>query len=230
MPKAIKKKAQKPVVKEEEVTHVLRGATHYLRRQQRLFIPLLAGIIIVALGVAGFSKYHSHVQRKADALEYEAYKIFYGIQQKQPLKKEERYQNALEKFRQAYETRKSAYTLFYIADAQYNLSKYDDAMKTLKELNSEFPDDEKFVPLSYYKMAMIYLQKNDREGALKALDTLYLYRGASFKDLALIETARILDAGGRKEEAVKKYEELVKDYPWSPFIEEVQQKLKEEKK
>jgi predicted negative regulator of RcsB-dependent stress response len=229
MPKAIKKKPQKPVMKEEEVTHFLQGATQYLRRQ-RFFMPLLAGVIIVAFAAAGFSIYHSHVQRKADALEYEAYRIFYGIQQKQPVKKEERYQNALEKFKQAYETRKSAYTLFYIADAQYNLSKYDDALKTLKELNSEFPDDEKFVPLSYYKMAMIHLQKDDKEGALKVLDTLYLYRGASFKDLALIETARILDAGGRKEEAVKKYEELAKDYPWSPFIEEAQQKLKEEKK
>lgn len=147
----------------------------------------------------------------------------------QPMKKEEQYQKALEKFRQAYETRKSAFTLFYIADAQYNLSKYDDALKTLKELNTEFPDDEKFVPLSYYKMAMIHLQKNDKEGALKVLDTLYQYRGASFRDLAAIETARILDASGRKEEAAKKYDELAKNYPESPFIEEARQKLKEKK-
>jgi len=76
---------------------------------------------------------------------------------------------------------------------------------------------------------MIHLQKNDREGALKALDTLYRYRGASFRDLALIETARILEASGKKEEALKKYEELAKDYTWSPFLDEAQQKLKEKK-
>lgn len=66
MPKAIKKKVPKPVMKEEEVTHILQSATHYLRRQ-RFFMPLLTGLIIVAFGAAGFSIYRSHVQKKAEA-------------------------------------------------------------------------------------------------------------------------------------------------------------------
>jgi predicted negative regulator of RcsB-dependent stress response len=228
MPKAIKKKITKQSTKEEEVTHFLHNKTSYLVKQ-RFFVPLLVGLLIAVFGAGAFLIYRSQVQKKAEALEYEAYKIFYGIQQKQPVKGEERYQKALEKFRQAYEARKSAFSLYFIANAEYNLSHYDEALKTLKELNAEFPDDDKLVPLSYYKMAMIHLRKGDREGALKLLETLYRYRSSSFRDLAVIETARILDAGDRKEEAAKKYEELIKDFPESPFREEAQQKLKEKK-
>jgi len=227
MPKAIKKKITKQSTK-EEVTHFLYKKSSDLRKQ-RFFMPLVAGLLIAAFAVGGFLIYRSQVQKKAEALEYEAYKIFYGIQQKEPVKGEEHYQKALEKFRQAYEARKSAFSLYFIANAYYNLSQYDNALKTLKELNAEFPDDDKLVPLSYYKMAMIHLQKGDREGALKLLETLYRYRNSSFRDLAVIETARILDASDKKEEAAKKYEELIKDFPESPFGEEAQQKLKEKK-
>ena len=228
MPKAIKKKVAKQSIKEEEVTHFLHSKTSYLRKQ-RFFMPLLVGLLIAVFGAGAFLIYRSQVQKKAEALEYEAYKIYYGSHQKQPIKGEEHYQKALEMFRQAYEARKTAFSLYYIATAHYNLSQYDEALKTLKELNAEFPDDDKLVPLSYYKMAMIHLRKGDREGALKLLETLYRYRNSSFRDLAVIETARILDDGGRKEEAAKKYDELVKDFPESPFREEAQQKIKEKK-
>ena len=228
MPKAIKKKIAKQSTKEEEVTNFLHRRTAHLRKQ-RFFVPLLVGLLVAVLGAGAFLIYRSQVEKKAKTLEYEAYKTYYGIQQKQPLKGEEHYQKALEKFRRAYEAKKTAFSLYYIANAHYNLSQYDDALRTFKELNAEFPDDDKLVPLSYYKMALIHLQKGDREGALKLLETVYRYRSSSLRDLAVIETARILDASDRKEEAAKKYEELIKDFPESPFREEAQQKLTEKK-
>lgn len=225
MPKVIKKKTAKPAKTEEGVKNVLRDTKEFISARQKVIVPVVIAAVVAVIAVAGFFIYRSNMENRAAALEYEGYKLYYGLYMKQPLQKEERYQQALEKFRKAYETKKSPLSLFYIASCYYDLGKYDDALKTLKELNGRFPDDERFVPLSYYKMAMITLKKGDRDAALKLLDTLYNYRTGSFKDLALIESARILDASGKKEEAVKKYQEITKNFPESPFADEAKAKL-----
>lgn len=229
MPKVIKKKTAKPTKTEEGVKNVLHNTKEFISEKQRILFPAVIALVVIAVAVAGFLIYRSNVRNQAAALEYEGYKIYYGLYQKQPFQKEERYQKALEKFRKAYDAHTSPFSLFYIAGCYYNLGKYDDALKTLKELNERFPDDERFVPLSYYKMAVITLRKGDREGYLKLLDILYNYRTSSFKDLALVESARMLEAMGKKEDAVKKYEELTKNFPESPFAEEAKAKLREKK-
>ncbi len=229
MPKVIKRKVSKPAKAEEGVQHVLNDTREFIRKKQKVLFPIVVAVIVLFLGVAGFFVYRSNTQKEASALEYEGYKLYYGLYQKQPFAKEDLYQKALEKFRKAYEKKKSPLSLLYIASCFYDLGKFDDALKALKELNERFPDDERFVPLSYYKMAVINLKKGDKETALKLLDTLYDYRAGSFKDLALMESARILDTMGKKDDSVKKYEELTKDFPNSPFIDEAKAKLQEKK-
>jgi tetratricopeptide (TPR) repeat protein len=229
MPKAIKKKAVKQAKAEEGVKNVIQDTREFIREKQRILVPAVIAIIVLCIGVAGFSMYRSSVKKEADALEYEGYKLYYGLYQKQPFAKEGHYQEALEKFRKAYEKRQSPLSLFYIANCLYSLGKFDDALKSLKELNERYPDDESFVPLSYYKMAVINVRKGDREAALKLLDTLYNHRAGTFKDFALVESARLLDKMGKKEESVKKYEELAKNFPESPFADEAKSKLQQKK-
>jgi len=225
MPKVIKKKTAKPVKTEEGVTNAFHHTQEFIRERQRVFFPAVIALVVIAVSVAGFLVYRSNMKTQAAALEYEGYKIYYGLYQKQPFQKEDRYQKALEKFRKAYEAHKSPLSLFYISACYNGLGKYDDALKSLKELNERFPDDDKFIPLSYYKMAVITLRKGDREGYLKLLDTLYNYRTRTLKDLALLESAKMLEAMGKKEDAVKKYEEITKNFPESPFVEEAKAKL-----
>lgn len=225
MPKAIKKKVAKPVKTEENVKDFLHTTKKFVTERQRIFFPIILALFMISLAAAGYSIYKSNLKNRAETLEYEGYKIYYGLYQKQPLQREDRYQKALEKFKTAYETRKSPFSLFYMASCYYDTGKYDEALKTLRELNEQFPDDERFIPLSYYKMAVINLKKGDKDAALKFLDTIYLYKTGSFKDLALIESARILESMGKTAESAKKYEELTKNYPGSPFIEEARAKL-----
>jgi len=222
MPKAIKKKVKRTVKAEEGLKGIVQGTREFVSERQRLILPILAILIISAIAAAGLFIYKSNVNKKAEAIEYEAYRIYYGLDRNQPPGKEDRYQRALERFREAYEKRRSPFSLFYIASCYYDMGRYDDSLKTLKELNERFPDDERFVPLSYYKMAMISVRKGDKETALKLLDTIYNYRTGSFKDLALMESARILNSMGKTDEALKRYEDLVKNFPGSPFLAEAQ--------
>ena len=229
MPKAIKKKVTKPVKTEEGMMGIFSRVREVIAERQKLFVSIVVSLVILCLALAGFSMYRSNARERAEALEYEGYKLYYGMFQKIPLQQEGRYQAALEKFRKAYELRKSPYLLFYVANCYYDMGKYDEALKALKELNEQFPDDERFVPLSYYKMAVINLKKGDREAALKLLNTLSNYKTASFKDLALIESGRILESMGQTGEAARKYEEITKNFPGSPFVEEARAKLSAKK-
>lgn len=225
MPKVIKKRVKKQIsTEEEDVKNIFNSAKNYAVESRKTLAPVVIAVVLVAAAVVGFFFYRSGVNDKAEALEYEAYKTYYGLNQKVPVqtKTPAQLQEALGAFKKVYETKKTAGSIFYMANCYYDMGQYEDALKSLKELNERFPDDERFVPLSYYKMAMINIRKSDKETALKLLETIYNYRTGSFKDLALLETARLLESMGKSEEAAKKYTELVKSFPDSPFAAEAQ--------
>jgi len=230
MPKPIKKKLVKKPAAEIEVKSVISHLKESAKKRKRFFIGGAAAVIISAGLISGFFIYNAALKNRAEKLGYEAYKIYYGLYQNQPVAEEERYKKALEIFKKAYDTKKSPVSLYYIANCYYETGKYDDALNTLKELNQRFPDDERFVPLSYHKMAMVNLKKGNSEDALKSLDVLYKYKTGTYKDLALMESGKILEATGRTEEAKKKYEELTKNFPQSLFAEEAQARLGEKEK
>ncbi len=225
MPKVIKKRTAKKIKTEEEIQTIVKSTKGLISKKQRVLLPALIIVSVLILILGGIFIFRTTQSKKANMMEYEAYKTYYNLYQKQPLAEQERYTQALEKFQGAHSIRKSPFSLFYIASCYYGLGRFDEALKTLKELNERFPDNENFVPLSYYKMAIINLKKGDKEAAIKSLDTLYNYKTGSFKDLALIESAKILEAMDKKEEAIKKYEELTKNFPNSPFVEEAKAKL-----
>jgi predicted negative regulator of RcsB-dependent stress response len=229
MPKAIKKRISKKTGDTEvEVQERLSSLKDTLRERQRTAVKIGAGILIVIIAVVGFFVYSSTSQKKAKMLEFEGSKLYYG-QQAQPLNNEEKYVKALERFRKAYDTKSSPFSLFYIAACYYELGKYDDSMKTLNDFTRKYPNNAEFIPLVYQKMALTYIKKDDLSGAKQALESLHNLKGDIYKDFALMEYGKILEKEGKAEEARKKYEELAKKFPDSPFIEEVKAKLAEKK-
>ena len=154
MPKAIKKKVTKPVKAEEGMRNIISRVKEVIAERQKVVLPVVISFVILCLATAGFFMYRSNAKERAEAIEYEGYKLYYGMFQKQPLQQEGRYQAALEKFRKAYDLGKSPYSLFYVANCYYDMGKYDEALKALKELNERFPDDERFVPLTIIQICV----------------------------------------------------------------------------
>ncbi len=76
------------------------------------------------------------------------------------------------------------------------------------------------LPLVYQKLASAYIKVGKDDEALETLDTLSKFKGGIFRDTALILEARMYEAAGKHEDAVKKYSELVKDFPFSPWSTE----------
>lgn len=230
MPKVIKKRiAKKPADAEEEVKSKLAHLQDTLKERQKTIVKYGIIVLVAIVLIAGFLFYTYSLQKKAKELEYEAYKIYYNVYQKQPLSKDEQYKKALDIFKKAYDTRKSPVSLFYIAGCYYELGQYDDALNTLKEFAQRYSNEERFIPLIYQKMAMVYLRKGNVNEAMNAIDSMYNLKGDIYKDRALIEYARLLEREGKIEEAKKKYKELTTQFPDSPFSDEAKTKLSVEK-
>lgn len=230
MPKAIKKRAPKKTVgTEPEVKDKLASLRDTIKEQQKTVLTYGAIILVMIVGIASFLLYDYTSQKKAKRLEHEAYKIYHNEYQKGPVNREGQYKKALDIFKKTYDTRKSPIVLFYIASCYYELGRYDDALKTLKDFTQRYSNEDRFIPLAYQKMAMVYVKKGDINEAMKTLDTLYNLKGDIYKDFALMEYGRLLEKAGKPEEANKKYKELTTRFPDSLFSDEAKAKLSEKK-
>jgi len=229
MPKQIKKRIpKKTVTSEADVKNKLAGLKDTLKERKKTALTYGAGILVILIVIVSFLVYNYTSQKKAKIFEYEAYKIYYNTPA-QSVTKEEQYKKALDIFKKAYDTRKSPTSLFYIAACYYEIGKYDDALKTLKDFTQRYSKEDRFIPLVYQKITTVYLKKGDINEATKTLDTLYSLNSDIYKDLALIEYGRLLEKAGKVEEAKKKYKELTTMFPNSPFIDEAKAKLSEKK-
>jgi predicted negative regulator of RcsB-dependent stress response len=230
MPKVIKKRVQKKTVATEaEVTDKLAGLKDILKERQKSVLKYGVGVLFIIIAIISFLLYNYTSQKKARTFEYEAYKIYYNEYQGPSLNNEEQYKKALDIFKKAYDIRKSPLSLFYIAACYYELGKYDDALKTLKDFTQRYSKEDRFIPLVFQKMAMVYIKKGDINEAMKTLDTLYNLNSNIYKDFALMENGRLLEKEGKLDEAKKKYKELTTKFPNSPFIDEAKAKLSEKK-
>lgn len=230
MPKAIKKRVAKKISgPESEVKDKLASLKDTIKERKKTALRYGAIILLTIIAISGFLFYNYTSKKKARMLEYEAYKIYQNIYQTQSINRDERYKKALDMFKKSYDTRKSPSVLLYIAGCYYELGRYDEAITTLKDFTQRYSNEERFIPLAYEKLAMIYVKKGDSKEAMKALEALYNLKGDLYKDIALIEYARLLEKEGKAEEAKKKYKELSERFPNSPFSDEAKAKLKEKK-
>src|SRR3972149_8795035 len=194
MPKAIKKRTAKKITDTElGVKEKLVSLKDTIQERKKTVLRYGAIILVVLLAIPAFLFYDYSSRKKAKALEYDAYKIYQNINQTQPLTTEERYKKALDIFKKSYDTRKTPSVLLYIAGCYYELGNYDEAIRTLKDFTQRYEGEDDLIPIAYEKLAMAYERKGDTKEALKALESLYHLKGDIYKDLALIESARLLE-------------------------------------
>jgi predicted negative regulator of RcsB-dependent stress response len=229
MPKAIKKKAKKKAHTEPDVQEKLLDMKTIFEQKQKKIALYGVALLAVILVVGGIFIYKYRSDEKAKQLEYEGYKVFYNEYSKQAQPDQQRFQKALDLFKEAYEARKTPRVLLYIANSYYGLGKYDQALSTLAEFVKNYSADRDLLPLAYKEMADIQLKKGSKDEALKTLDKLYNSPGGIFRDYALMESGRILESEGKNQEAMAKYREITEQFKSSPFYEEAKAKLGEKK-
>ena len=228
MPKPIKKKApKKKKASDDDVKEKLTDLRDTLQQRQKDFIKYIVAALTIIVIIGGYMIYSKQAASKADQLRQEAYTVYHGPDRTGQAATGEKYQRALELFQKSYDTRKSPVTLLYIAASYEQMGKDNEALETLKKFVKKYSQEETLLPLAYQKMASVYKKQGKLNEALETFNTLSSHKGDIYKDLALVESGKILEQMGRPDEAQKKYQELSTKYPNSPFIEEARSKLPE---
>ncbi|MBF0317506.1 MAG: tetratricopeptide repeat protein, partial [Nitrospirae bacterium] len=217
MPKQIKKKVVKKVDPQNELIGVVDRLREFYdthKREMLIAEVVLVSIVILSVTVWGYATFSKKAALSQQLLGYATYHNMYQKgDSKNESGKEQRYQKALDEFKKADEKAKSPVTLFYMANAYYEMGKKDEAEKTLLELNKEYAGNEDIMPLSLYKLFELYKGAEKLDKAVETLQQLERLRTPVYKDIVLYQMAEILKKQGKDDESKKKMQELEKNYP-----------------
>ncbi|MBF0541836.1 MAG: tetratricopeptide repeat protein [Nitrospirae bacterium] len=220
MPKVIKKRIKKNTETNEAVINSYEKLKEDINKNKKNIIIASILILIVISALLGTVIYKNYISNKADQLNYTAIKLYGNLN---PV---DRNSNSLSKtelaailkdLKDSYELKKSAITLFYIANCYYDMGDLKESEKMLIEINQKYSDNKYIIPLSYLKLYYLYRATSEDTKASEILNKLYGLESPFYKDICLFQMGKILEKDGKPKEAIAKYQELVKNYPDSPY-------------
>ena len=218
--------------------HFFSGLEHALIRLQDYRKPLLVGlgVLFLAAGVVGgVFWYDRQASQKAQDMEREATRMFM-TRPVDPQKSDELLKQAIAQYRQIVDqyprTPAAQLALFHLGNALVQANDFAAAIEAYQRFIALYGSNPFLVALAQQRLAYTYLLKGDREQAAKAFTNIVDAPGALNKDQALYELARLEEAQSRPEGALAHYQELIKNYPNSPYTSEaaVRTKLLDTKK
>lgn len=228
MPKAIKKKIKhKEGGADHEIQDRLAGIQQELKKKQKSVMAYGGIALAAAVAIGGMAYYRAAANQNAMQHEYEAYKAYHNLYQKTPAARQDQLRLALDLFQKSYAEKKNPSVLLYVASVQAELGQSDEALKTLEAFIKTHGRVTDLMPIVYQQIAAIQLGRNNSVEALKALDAIAQLPGPMLKDQALLESGKILEKDGKKEEALAKYREIKEKYPDSPYLQEAKARLGE---
>ena len=226
MPKPIKKRidTRQRVLDEEKVKSIYEKFYEYYKTYKNVVIASVLVLTIFLFALITYSFYSRSTKDKLQKEEAKAYRLMYDIQSKPSLTEKERLTKAIEHYKKALEIKQNHLTLLSLGNAYLRLSELDKALETYETFIRKY-SDSKLVPLAYQMKAKAYQAKGDNEKAIEELDKLANYKNGIFQDTAFFKEAQLLESYGKKEEAIKKYEELISSYPTSLLVGQAKAKL-----
>ena len=226
MPKQIKKRATKsPVIQDIKANKVLDRFQDFYkgRRKNLITIGSLAGAVIILYFVIAF--YNNSLRQEAYSLELNGYNYYYGININSSVTEEERWQKAIELFKESVKVRSSATSLFYLGNSYYKIGDYGNAIKEYKVFTKEFGGEEEILPVVYQKLASAYIKTGQSKEALSTFGELALMSGGIFKDTALTLEARYYKSIDESARELERYRELVSQFPTSAWFSEAKARI-----
>lgn len=194
---------------------------------------LVAGVavaVISAVSVGGFVWYKQQADRKAAEVLNEGVRSVTERPPDAPPRRPEEIQQAIASFRKVVTeypgSAAAPHAAYMLGNALSDLRDWDGAVRAYQDFLSRYGDHRLLAPLVYQRLAYAYLSQGKTEEAEKTFSTLLTMEGALNKDQALYELAKIDETLKRPEGALARYQEIMKDYPQSPFAAEASVRVK----
>jgi tetratricopeptide (TPR) repeat protein len=213
--------------------HLLTGVDrflHMLQEQRRAVLAGLGVVLVAGAVVAGVMWYDYQSTLKARELDQEATLHYLNRPADDPKKSHEQLSQAITLYRQVVDqyprSPVAPLALFHLGNAQVLANDVDSGIETYKRFMLLYSSNTSLLGLVQQRLAYAYLAKGDRDQAVKAFTGILDVPGALNKDHVLFELAKIEESQSRPEGALAHYQDLMKNYPNSPFTSEAAVRVK----
>ncbi len=213
--------------------HLLTGVERFLlvlQEQRRAVLVGLGVLLVAAAVVAGVIWYDYQATLKARELDQEATLHYVNRPVDDPKKSHEQLAQAINLYKQVVDqyprSPVAPLALFHLGNAQVLANEVDAGIETYKRFMLLHGSNTSLLGLVQQRMAYAYLVKGDRDQAVKAFAGILEIPGALNKDHVLFELAKLEESQSRPEGALAHYQDLMKNYPNSPFTSEAAVRVK----
>ncbi len=213
--------------------HLVSGMERFLLTLQEQRRALLVGVgVLFTAGavVAGVLWYDYQTTEKARELDREATLHYLNRPADDPKKAQEQLNQAITLYKQVIDqyprTPVGPLALFHLGNAQVLANQVDAGIETYKRFLLLYGNNPALLGLVQQRLGYAFLMKGDRDQAAKAFTAVLELSGALNKDNVLFELAKLEESQSRPEGAVAHYQNLMKDYPNSPFASEAAVRVK----
>ena len=213
--------------------HLLTGVERFLlvlQEQRRAVLVGLGVLLVAAAVVAGVIWYDYQTTLKARELDQEATLHYLNRPADDPKKSHEQLAQAINLYKQVVDqyprSPVAPLALFHLGNAQVLANEVDAGIETYKRFMLLHGSNTSLLGLVQQRMAYAYLVKGDRDQAVKAFTGILEIPGALNKDHVLFELAKLEESQSRPEGALAHYQDLMKNYPNSPFASEAAVRVK----
>ncbi len=213
--------------------HLLTGVERFLlvlQEQRRAVLVGLGVLLVAAAVVAGVIWYDYQATLKARELDQEATLHYLNRPADDPKKAHEQLAQAINLYKQVVDqyprSPVAPLALFHLGNAQVLANEVDAGIETYKRFMLLHGSNTSLLGLVQQRMAYAYLVKGDRDQAVKAFTGILEIPGALNKDHVLFELAKLEESQSRPEGALAHYQDLMKNYPNSPFTSEAAVRVK----
>lgn len=213
--------------------HLLTGVERFLlvlQEQRRAVLAGLGVLLVAAAVVAGVIWYDYQATLKARELDQEATLHYLNRPADDPKKSHEQLAQAINLYKQVVDqyprSPVAPLALFHLGNAQVLANEVDAGIETYKRFMLLHGSNTSLLGLVQQRMAYAYLVKGDRDQAVKAFTGILEIPGALNKDHVLFELAKLEESQSRPEGALAHYQDLMKNYPNSPFTSEAAVRVK----
>ncbi|WHZ24831.1 MAG: hypothetical protein OJF47_003943 [Nitrospira sp.] len=214
-------------------SHLLSGVERFLLmlHEQRRALLVGVGVLLVAAAVvAGVMWYDYQTTLKARELDQEATLHYLNRPADDPKKAREQLTQAITLYKQVVDqyprTPVAPLALFHLGNAQVLANEVDAGIETYKRFMLLYGVNPSLLGLVQQRLAYAYWMKGDRDQATKAFIGILDIPGALNKDHVLFELAKLEESQSRPEGALAHYQDLMKNYPNSPFTSEAAVRVK----
>ena len=213
--------------------HLLTGVERFLlvlQEQRRAVLAGLGVLLVAAAVVAGVIWYDYQATLKARELDQEATLHYLNRPADDPKKSHEQLAQAINLYKQVVDqyprSPVAPLALFHLGNAQVLANEVDAGIETYKRFMLLHGSNTSLLGLVQQRMAYAYLVKGDRDQAVKAFTGILEIPGALNKDHVLFELAKLEESQSRPDGALAHYQDLMKNYPNSPFTSEAAVRVK----